>query len=412
MGKKVLLHNEAREALKKGIDVVAEAVKVTLGPRGRNVALDGFGGPTITNDGVSIAKDIELSDKFENMGAQIIREAAEKTNEAAGDGTTTATTLAHAMITEGLKKTAMGVNGTLMKAGIEQAAADAVEILKDMAQPVKGDEIKHVAAISAESDEIGAIIAETIEKVGNDGVVTVEEGQTMGISSDVVEGMAFDKGYISPYMVTNTERMEAEFKDPAIIVTDRKVSTIKEILPLIEQIAQAGKKDIVLIAEDVDGEALATFVVNKIRGSLNVLAIKAPGFGDRRKAMLEDIATTVGATVISEDTGMKLEDATLEVIGKADAIRSKKDETIIVGGKGDAKAVEARVNQLKATLDNTSSKYDSEKLQERIAKLAGGVAVIRVGAATETEMKYLKHKIEDAVQATKAAIEEGIVFPG
>ncbi len=411
MGKKVLLHNEAREALKKGIDIVAEAVKVTLGPRGRNVALDGFGGPTITNDGVSIAKDIELSDKFENMGAQIIREAAEKTNEAAGDGTTTATTLAHAMITEGLKKTAMGVNGTLMKIGIEKAAEDAVDILKKMAQPVKGDEIKHVAAISAESDEIGAIIADTIDKVGNDGVVTVEEGQTMGISSDVVEGMAFDRGYISPYMVTNTERMEADFKDPAIILVDKKVSTVKEIIPLIEQIAQSGKKDIVLIAEDVDGEALATFVVNKIRGAINVLAIKAPGFGDKRKEMLEDIAVTVGATVISEEKGMKLEEAGLEVIGRADVVRSKKDETIIVGGKGDKKAIAARVAQLKTQLENTTSKYDSEKLQERIAKLSGGVAVIRVGAATETEMKYLKHKIEDAVQATKAAIEEGIV-PG
>lgn len=411
MGKKVLLHNEAREALKKGIDTVAEAVKVTLGPRGRNVALDGFSGPTITNDGVSIAKDIELSDKFENMGAQIIREAAEKTNDAAGDGTTTATTLTHAMITEGLKKTAMGVNGTLMKIGIEKATADAVGILKKMAQPVKGDEIKHVASISAESEEIGKIIAETIEKVGNDGVVTVEEGQTMGISSEVVEGMAFDRGYISPYMVTNTDRMEAEFKNPAVILVDKKVSTVKEILPLVEQIAQTGKKDIVLIAEDVDGEALATFVVNKLRGTLNVLAIKSPGFGDRRKEMLEDIAITVGGTVISEEKGMKLEEATLDMIGSADMIRSKKDETIIVGGKGDSKLLEARVKQLKGLLESTTSKFDSDKLQERIAKLAGGVAVIKVGAVTETEMKYLKHKIEDAVQATKAAIEEGIV-PG
>lgn len=411
MGKKVLLHNEAREALKRGIDIVAEAVKVTLGPRGRNVALESFGVPTITNDGVSIAKDIELSDKFENMGAQIIRQAAEKTNEAAGDGTTTATTLAHAMITEGLKKTAMGVNGVLLKAGIEEATEVAIKELKAMARKVKGEEIKHVAAISAESDEIGSIIADTIDKVGNDGVVTVEEGQTMGISSDVVEGMAFDRGYISPYMVTNTERMEAEFKNPAIILYDGKVSTVKAVLPLIEQIAQTGKKDIVLIAEDVDGEALATFVVNKLRGALNVLAIKAPGFGDRRKEIMEDIAVTVGGTVISETKGMKLEDAGLDMLGSADMVRSKKDETIIVGGKGTKKAVEARVAQLKAMLSGSTSKFDKEKLAERIAKLSGGVAVIRVGAATETEMKYLKHKIEDAVQATKAAIEEGIV-PG
>ena len=411
MGKKVLLHNQAREALKRGVDVVAEAVKVTLGPRGLNVAMDGFGGPTISNDGVTIARDIELSDKVENMGAQIIREASEKTNKMAGDGTTTATVLTHAMITEGLKKTAMGVNGTLMRVGIEKAVNDALEILKSMAKPVQGDEIKHVASISAESDEIGAIIADTIQKVGNDGVVTVEEGQTMGIGSDVVEGMAFDRGYISPYMITNTERMEAEYKEPVIILTDKKVSTVKEILPIIEQIAQTGKKDIVLIAEDVDGEALATFVVNRLRGAINVLAIKAPGFGDRRKEILEDIAIMVGGTVISEEKGMKIEDATLDMLGSADMVRSKKDETIIVGGKGGAKAVSARVSQLKAILANTTSNYDQEKIQERIAKLSGGVAVIKVGASTETEMKYLKHKIEDAVQATKAAIEEGIV-PG
>ncbi len=411
--KQVLFDNEVREKLKKGVDAVANAVRVTIGPRGRNVAIDkSFGGPSIINDGVTIAKEIELKDKFANMGAQVVREVANKTNDAAGDGTSTSVVLTQAIVSEGYRRTALGANPMMVRRGIEDAAHDVVEELKKMAKAVKNkDEIKQVAAISAESAEIGAIIAETIDKVGKDGVVTVEESQSFGIDSEVVEGIEFDKGYVSPYMVTNGERMEAEYKDAAIMVTDKKISTIKEILPLLEKLAATGKKDIVLIADDVDGEALATFVVNKLRGAFNVLAVKAPGYGDRKKDMLQDIAVTIGATVISEEVGIKLENADLSMLGTAGRVVSTKDKTTIVDGKGTKADIENRVAQLRIQLDQTDSKYDREKLQERIAKLAGGVAVIRVGAATETEMKYLKLKIEDAVNATKAAIEEGIV-PG
>jgi len=412
---KIILYNEdARRALKRGVDVVANAVKITIGPRGRNVVLDkGYGSPTITNDGVSIAKEITLKDKFENMGAEIIKEVASRTNDGAGDGTTTATILAQAIISEGMKQTTMGVNAMGVKSGIEMAAKDIVSALRGFAKPIKSDaEIAQVATISAESVELGAIIADTIKKVGKDGVVTVEESQTTSLESEIVEGTQFDKGYISAYMITNTERMEAEFKDPAILLTDKKISTIKEILPLLEQLAATGKKDLVIIADDIDGEALATFVVNRLRGAFNVLGIKAPGYGDRKKEILQDIAVTVGATVISEDVGLTFENAGITALGKARKVISTKDTTVIVGGKGKKEDITERIAQLKTQRDNIDSKYDKEKFDERIAKLSGGVAVIRVGAATETEMKYLKLKIEDAVNATKAAIEEGIVAGG
>lgn len=411
--KKVLFDNEVRRELQEGVATVANAVRVTIGPRGRNVALDkSFGGPRITNDGVSIAKEIELKDKFKNMGAQIIKEVASKTNELAGDGTTTAMVLTHALVEEGFKRTSMGANAIVVRRGIEKAAQDAVEELKKMAKSVKSHEdIVAVASISAESEELGKTIAETIDKVGKDGVVTVEESQTLGISSEVVEGLEFDKGYVSPYMVTNAEKMEAEAKDAKVLVTDKKISNIQEILPLLEKLAQSGRKELVIIADDVEGEALATFVVNKLRGTFSVLAIKAPGYGDRKKELLGDIATVLGAQVVTDELGMKLEDVGLEVLGEAEKIVATKDKTTIIGGKGKKSSIQERIAQLKAQLENTDSKFDKEKLEERIAKLSGGVAVIRVGAATETEMKYLKDKIEDAVNATKAAIEEGIV-PG
>ena len=411
--KKVLFDNEVRKELQEGVATVANAVRVTIGPRGRNVALDkSFGGPRITNDGVSIAKEIELKDKFKNIGAQIIKEVASKTNELAGDGTTTAMVLTHALVEEGFKRTSMGANAIVVRRGIEKAAQDAVEELKKMAKSVKTHEdIVAVASISAESEELGKTIAETIDKVGKDGVVTVEESQTLGISSEVVEGLEFDKGYVSPYMVTNTEKMEAEAKDAKVLVTDKKISNIQEILPLLEKLAQSGRKELVIIADDVEGEALATFVVNKLRGTFSVLAIKAPGYGDRKKELLGDIATVLGAQVVTDELGMKLEDVGLEVLGEAEKIVATKDKTTIIGGKGKKSSIQERIAQLKAQLENTDSKFDKEKLEERIAKLSGGVAVIRVGAATETEMKYLKDKIEDAVNATKAAIEEGIV-PG
>ncbi|MCR4274885.1 MAG: chaperonin GroEL [Candidatus Campbellbacteria bacterium] len=411
--KKILFDTEAREALKCGIDKVAHAVRVTLGPRGRNAVLEkGYGAPMITNDGVSIAKEIELSDRFENMGAEIVKEVAGKTNDIAGDGTTTAIVLLQALVNEGLRHTTLGVNSMAIRHGMERAGEDVVKALHTLAKPIKNkEEIQQVAMISSESKELGKIIAETIDTVGKDGVVTVEESQTLGVDSEVVEGLAFDKGYISPYMVTNSERMEAEYRDVFIMVTDKKISVIKEVLPLLEGLAQSGTKELVIIADDIDGEALATFVVNKLRGGFNVLAIKAPGFGDRKKEVLADIAITVGAKVISEETGIKLEKATVEMFGKARRVVSTKDSTVIVGGKGKKADIDARVAQLQTQLKNTDSKYDKEKLQERIGKLSGGVAVIRVGAATETEMKYLKLKIEDAVNATKAAIEEGIV-PG
>lgn len=413
MSKKVIFDTDVREALKNGADTVANAVRVTLGPRGRNVALQkSYGGPTITNDGVSIAKEISLKDSFENMGAEIVKEVASKTNDKAGDGTTTAMVLTSAIINEGLKRTSMGANATMVRHGIEAAASDAVAALRKMAREVKGkDEIRNVATISAESEELGHTIADTINKVGKDGVVTVEESQSFGIESEVVEGLEFDKGYVSPYMITNPERMEAVFKDAPILLTDKKISSVQDVLPLLEKLAQTGKKDLIIIADDVDGEALATFVVNKLRGAFNVLAIKAPGYGNKKKEMLGDLAVLLGGTVISEEVGLKLEDTEVAALGKASRIVATKDSTVIVGGKGKKADVAVHIAQLRAQLTNTDSKFDSEKIEERIAKLSGGVAVIRVGAATETEMKYLKDKIEDAVNATKAAIEEGIV-PG
>jgi chaperonin GroEL len=414
MSKKILYNEEAKKALKRGVDAVADAVKITIGPKGRNVVLDkGYGTPTVTNDGVSIAKEITLKDKFENMGAEIVKEVAEKTNDVAGDGTTTSVVLTQAIFNEGLKQTAMGVGAMGVRFGIEKATEEVVKGLKEIAKPIKDkEEIRQVATISAESDEIGKIIADTINKVGKDGVVTVEESQTIGVDSEVVQGLEFDRGYISPYMVTNAERMEAEYVDPAILITDKKVSVVKEILPLLEKLVQTGKKDLVIIAEDVDGEALTTFVLNKLRGSFNVLGIKAPGYGDNKKEQLQDIAITVGAKVVSEDLGLKLDTIGLDVLGKAGKVISSKDSTTIVGGKGKKSEIEARVSQLKKQKTQSGSKYDTEKLDERIAKLTGGVAVIRVGAPTETEIKYLKLKIEDAVNATKAAIEEGIVAGG
>jgi chaperonin GroEL len=414
MAKTIIFNEEARKGMKRGVDAVVNAVKVTIGPRGRNVVIDkGFGAPTITNDGVSIAKEITLRDKVENMGAEIVKEVASKTNEVAGDGTTTSLVLAQALINEGMKHTSMGVNAIALKNGIEEAAGKAVTVLGSIAKKIKNkEEIRQVATISAESEEIGSIIADTIEKVGENGVVTVEESQAFGVDSEVVEGLEFDKGYISPYMVTNGERMEAEYKDVPVLITDKKISIIKEILPLLESLAQTGRKELVIIADDVDGEALTTFVLNKLRGGFSVLAVKAPGYGDRKKVMLQDIAITLGATVVSEEVGLKLESVDVKVLGRAQKVVSKKDSTVIVGGKGKKAEIEERVASLRKQREQASSKYDKEKIDERIAKLSGGVAVIKVGAATETEMKYLKLKIEDAVAATKAAIAEGIVAGG
>lgn len=414
MAKQILYNEEARRALKRGVDAVANAVKITIGPRGRNVVLEkGYGAPTITNDGVSIAKEISLKDKFENMGAEIVKEVAEKTNDVAGDGTTTSVILTQAIITEGLRQTTMGVNPMGVRVGIERAAEKVVEALKAAATPIKTkEEIKQVATISAESAELGEKIADTINKVGKDGVVTVEESQSVGIDYEVVKGLQFDKGYVSPYMITNAERMEAVMEDASILVTDKKIAGIKEILPFLEKLAQSGKKDLVIIAEDIEGEALTTFVLNKLRGSFNVLGVKAPGYGDRKKDMLADIAATIGATVVSEEVGLKFESVGLEVLGGAHRVIATKDETTVVGGKGKKSEIDARLAQLRKQKEQSDSKYDIEKFDERIAKLSGGVAVIRVGAATETEMKYLKLKIEDAVNATKAAIAEGIVSGG
>ncbi len=414
MAKQIKFREEARTDLKRGVDKVADAVKVTLGPKGRNVVIDkGYGSPTITNDGVTIAKEISLPDKFENMGAEIVKEVSGKTNDVAGDGTTTSVVLTQSIVDEGMKLTSMGVNAMGVRHGIERTAEETVKALQGISKTIKSqEEIRHVATISAESKEIGNIIADTIDKVGKDGVVTVEESQSFGVESEVVEGMKFDNGYISPYMVTDSERMEAEYKNPSILVTDKKISGVKEVLPFLEKLSQSGKKDLVIIADDVEGEALATFVVNKLRGSFNVLAVKAPGFGDRKKEQLEDIATTIGATVISEDVGLTFENADVSMLGQAQRVVSSKENTIIVGGKGNKSDIDSRVSQLKSQREKTESKFDIEKLDERIARLAGGVAVIRVGAATETEMKYLKLKIEDAVNATKAAIDEGVVAGG
>ena len=415
MAKQILFNERARRALKAGIDKAANTVKVTLGPRGRNVALDkGYGSPTITNDGVSIAKEISFKDKFENMGAEIVKEVASKTNDIAGDGTTTSVVLLQAIVEEGMKHTEMGLSAMGVRHGIEKASAEAVAALKGLAKKIQNDEeIRQIATISSESDEIGKIIADTIKEVGKDGVVTVEESQSLGIEKEVVEGMEFDRGYVSAYMVTDPSRMEASYKDPLILITDKKVSSVQEILPLLQKVAESGKKDLVIVAEDIDGEALTTFVLNRLKGTFNVLGIKAPGYGDRKEAMLGDLAAVTGAQVVSEkQEGTKFESVTLDMLGRAGKVIATKDKTVIVGGKGGKKGIDARINALRAQIAETTSKFDKEKLEERLAKLAGGVAVIRVGAATETEMKYLKLKIEDAVNATKAAIEEGIVAGG
>lgn len=413
MAKQILFGEEARRKLHEGVQNAARAVKVTLGPRGRNVVIDrSYGGPHITNDGVSIAKEISFANKFENMGAQIVKEVASKTADGVGDGTTTTVVLLEAMVSEGLERVVKGGNAMGVRAGMERARDAAVAELKKMAKPVNGkNDVKQVATISAESEELGSVIAETVEKVGQNGVVTVEESQGMELSSEVVEGLQIDKGYASPYMVTNPERMEAEMRDPLILITDKKIAGVQEILPLLEKVVQSGKRDLVIIADDIEGEALSTFIVNRLKGTFVVLGVKAPGFGDRKKEMLADIAAVVGAEVISSDTGLTFENAELSMLGRASRVVSTKDTTTFIGGKGKKANIEARVSQMRAMLENTSSKFDKEKLEERIAKLSGGVAVIRVGAATETEMKYLKDKIDDAVKATKASIEEGIV-PG
>lgn len=413
MAKQIFFNDDARQALKRGIDKVADTVKVTIGPKGRNVVLDkGYGAPMITNDGVSIAKDITLSDKVENMGAEIIKDVANKTNEIAGDGTTTAVVLTQAITREGFKLVSFGANPLGVRHGIDRATKAVVEELKKIAKPIKNkEEIVQVATISAESLEFGQIIAEAIDKVGLDGVVTVEESQSFGVESELVEGMQFDKGYVSPYMITDADRMEAVFEEPYILITDKKISTVKEILPTLEKLAQSGKKELVIIADDVDGEALATLVVNKIRGIFNTLAIKAPGYGDRKKEMLGDIAVLTGGTVISEEVGLKLENVEINMLGRARRILASKDNTTIVGGKGKKDEINKRVAQIKTQIEKSDSAYDKDKLKERLGKLSGGVAVIKVGAATEVEMKYKKLKIEDAVNATRAAIEEGVV-PG
>lgn len=413
MAKQLLFGEAARLAVKKGIDQVAEAVKVSLGPKGRHVALDkGYGAPTITNDGVSIAKEIELENPFENVGASLIKEVSEQTNEVAGDGTTTATVLAQAMIEEGLKNVTAGNDPVALKSGIQKTVKAAVEGLKKITRPVKDQkEIAQVATISSLDPQVGAMIAEIIAEVGTDGVVTVEEGQTFGLEKEVVKGMRFDKGYVSPYMITNTEQMKSEFDEPYILITDQKISSLQEILPLLEKIAQSGKKELVIIADEIEGEALATFVLNKLRGTFNVLGIKAPGFGDNRKSMLEDIAVITGAAVISEDLGLKLENTEIDQLGLARKVISTKENTTIVDGRGDENSIAQRAARLKKELESSDSNYDKEKLQERLAKISGGVGVIKVGAATETEMKEKKFKIEDALNATKAAIAEGIV-PG
>ncbi|MBI2642003.1 MAG: chaperonin GroEL, partial [Candidatus Wildermuthbacteria bacterium] len=404
---------DARKKLKAGVDKLANAVKVTLGPKGRNVVLDeGFGSPTITNDGVTIAKKIDLEDKVENIGAEIVKEVASKANDMAGDGTTTATVLGQAIIGEGLKNVTAGTNPLALRRGIEKAKEQVIVFLKQLSKPVSTKEEKaQVATISAEDPELGKLIAEVVEEVGKDGVVTVEESQTLAIEKEIVKGLQFDRGYISAYMITNAERMEASIEDPYILVTDKKISSIQEVLPALEAVAKVGKKEFVIIAEDLEGDALATLVVNKLRGILNVLAIKAPGFGDRKKEMLQDIAVVTGAQVISEELGLKLDKIELSQLGSARKVVATKDDTIIVEGKGQKEAIDARISQIRATLQETTSEFDKEKLQERLAKLVGGVAVIKVGATTEVEQKAKQHKTEDALNATKAAIEEGIV-PG
>ncbi len=415
MPKQITFSEDARAKLRAGVNILADSVKVTIGPKGRNVVIDkSYGSPVITNDGVTIAKEIELEDKFENMGAQLIKEVASKTNDVAGDGTTTATVLAQSMINEGLKVVAAGSNPMIVRHGIEKGVVAVVDALRAMRKEVKGEDIAHVATISAGDPEVGKLIAEVMKKVGRAGVITVEEGQTMGISSEVVEGVQFDNGYVSAYMVTDPQRMEAAFADAMILLTDKKISSIQEILPLLESMAQTGRKNLIIIAEDIEGEALTTLVLNKLRGTFNALAVKAPGFGDRRKEMLKDIAALTGGQVISDEVGMKLEDTTVEMLGRADKVISTKEKTTIVGGKGVKKNIDARISQIKSQIETTDSPYDKEKLKERLAKLAGGVGVIKVGAATEVEMKEKKYRIEDALSATRAAVDEedGGILPG
>ncbi len=413
MAKQILFGEEARRALQAGVDQLADAVKITLGPKGRNALLDKkFGSPLITNDGVTIAKEIELEDPFENMGAQLVKEVATKTNDVAGDGTTTATLLAQAIIREGLKNVAAGANPMIVRKGIQKAVDAAVEYIKNNAKTVSGkDDISRVASVSAANDYIGSLIADAMEKVSSDGVITVEESKTAETYSDVVEGMQFDRGYISPYMVTDTEKMEAVLDDASILITDKKISNIQEILPLLEQIVKVGKK-LLIIAEDIEGEALTTLIVNKLRGTFNCVAVKAPGFGDRRKEMLQDIAILTGGQVISSDLGFELKDTTLDMLGSAKQVKISKENTIIVDGNGNKDAIADRIAVIKNQIAETTSEFDKEKLQERLAKLSGGVAVIKVGAATETEMKEMKMRIEDALAATKAAVEEGIIAGG
>jgi chaperonin GroEL len=413
MAKQIIYDEKARNALKRGVDKLANAVKVTLGPQGRNVVIDkSYGAPQITKDGVTVAKEVELEDKFENLGAEIVKEVANKTNDVAGDGTTTATILAQAMIGEGLKLVSSGVGPMEIRTGIEKKVELIVANLKKMSKHISSkDEIAQVASISANDPKIGEQIAEAMDKVGKDGVVTVEEGQSFGVEVEVVEGMQFDKGYVSPYMITNAEAMKAEFDEPYILITDKKVASIQEVLPLLEKMVQSGKKDLVIIAEEIEGEALATFVVNKLRGTFNVLGVKAPGFGDRRKAMLEDIAILTGGRVISEEIGLKLENAAINDLGHARRVVSSKEDTTIIEGKGEEAKIKARVAQIKKEMEMSDSDFDKEKYQERLAKLSGGVAVIKVGAATETEMKEKKDRVEDALNATRAAVAEGVV-PG
>ena len=413
MAKQLVFEEEARRNLKQGIDALADAVKTTLGPKGRNVALDKkWGSPTVTHDGVTVAKEIELEDPFQNMGAQLLKEAATKTNDVAGDGTTTATVLAQSIVNEGLKNVTAGANPMLLKRGIEASSDAIVSALKDMATPVAGqEEIAQVASNSAADSQIGDLIAEVMAKVGKDGVITVEESKGLQFETEYVEGMQLDRGYLSPYFVTNNERMEAELDAPYLLITDKKISSAQDIVPLLEKLVQVGKRELIVIAEDVDGEALATLVLNKLRGMFNAMAIKAPGFGDRRKAMLRDIAILTGGQILSEEVGRTLESAQLEDLGQADKVISSKDATTIVGGHGGTDEIQGRIEEIRAEIDTSTSDYDREKLQERLAKLAGGVAILRVGAATETELKYRKTRVEDALSATRAAVEEGVV-PG
>jgi chaperonin GroEL len=414
MAKQIQYKEQARESLKRGVDKIANAVKVTLGPKGRNVVLDkGFGSPTITKDGVTVAKEIELKDKFENIGAELIKEVASKTGDIAGDGTTTATVLAQAIVAEGFSAVNSGANPMVLKHGIDKAVEWVTKQLKANSAKVKGyEKIKEVATISANDPELGKLVADVFQKVGKDGVVTVEESQTSDMTTELVDGMQFDRGYISHYMVTNPERMEAAFEDTSILITDKKISSIHDILGLLEKLSKAGKRDLVIIADDVDGDALATLVVNKLRGNFNALALKAPGFGDRKKEMLEDIAIVTGGQVISEEKGVKLESVDLSMLGRARRVVSNKDDTVIVGGKGKKLDIDKRISQIKNQIAKTTSEFDKEKLQERLAKLSGGVAVIKVGAATETELKEKKFRIEDAIAATRAALEDGIVAGG